>query len=124
MQKQDAAYIAGWIDAKGVIKIEPPKSGLESILSIWITDSNFKLMEYLQKFGAKVIQLEPTLFRAKWINQNANRLLKEILPSSIKKREHLIVGIEFSEEKAKTPKDQKFDITYRLRLKLLKKAEA
>lgn len=123
MKETDCAYIAALIDTIGVIKIEPQKKGEISSLYVWITRSDFKLMEYLQPAGAYVLSLDGGRFRAKWRDHGAYRLLRSILRFSKEKREQMQIGIEFFEAKTSEQKEEKFDIPYRLRLKLLKKTE-
>lgn len=123
MRPTDCAYISAVIDSKGCVKIEPPKKGEMSCLNVWVTDKNFKLMEYLQRNGAWVIQLPDGQFRAKWRDQRALNLLRSIISFSIMKKEQMQVSIEFMEAKTSEQKEQDFDISYRLRLKMLKKTE-
>lgn len=123
MRNTDCAYISALIDSIGTIKIEPPKKSEISCLYVWITRSDFKLMEYLQRAGAYIVDLGEGQFRAKWKDHKAYNLLKSIISFSKMKREQMQVGIDFWEAKNAEQKEDKFDITYRLRLKLLKKAE-
>ncbi len=123
MKDIDAAYIAALIDSIGTLKIEPPKKGEISCLYIWITRNNFKLMEYLQRFGAYIVDMGEGQFRARWKDQGAYRFIKSIIRFSREKREQLSLGIEFFEAKTSGQKEANFDIPYRLRLKLLKKTE-
>lgn len=123
MKDTDSAYIAALIDSIGTIKIEPPKKGEISCLYVWITRNEFKLMEYLQRAGAYIIDLGEGQFRAKWKDHRAYRLLQSIRKFSQMKREQIQVGLEFFEAKTSEQKEEKFDIHYRLRLKLLKKTE-
>lgn len=123
MKDVDAAYIAALIDSIGTIKIEPPNKGEVSCLYVWITRSDFKLMEYLQRVGAYIIDMGEGQFRAKWRDHTAFRLLKSIVRFSREKREQMNIGIEFFEAKTSEQKEEKFDISFRLRLKLLKKTE-
>jgi len=123
MRETDCAYISALIDSVGVIKIEPPKKGEISSLYVWITHSDFKLMEYLQRAGAYIVDIGEGQFRAKWKDHGAYRLLQSISRFSQIKREQIKVGREFFEAKTSEQKEEKFDIHYRLRLKLLKKTE-
>lgn len=123
MKDIDAAYIAALIDSIGTIKIEPPKKGEISCLYVWITRSDFKLMEYLQRFGAYILDTDKGQFRAKWKDHTAYRLLKSIIHFSREKKEQMLLGIEFFEAKTSEQKEEKSNIPYRLRLKLLKQAE-
>lgn len=121
MRDTDAAYISALIDSVGTIKIEPQKDG-EISLYVWITRSDFKVMEYLQNSGARVIALGEGQFRAKWKDLRACRLLQSVIRFSHEKREQMRVGIEFYEAKTSKQKEDKYEIPFRLRLKLLKKA--
>jgi len=123
MNDIDAAYIAALIDSIGTVKIEPPKKGEISCLYVWITRNDAKLMLFLQRAGAFVIDLGEGQFRAKWRDHKAYRLIKSIMPFSKMKREQLQCGIEFMDAKASETKDSQFDIPYRLRLKMLKRPE-
>jgi len=123
MKETDCAYISSLIDSIGVIRIEPPKKGEISCLYVWITNSDFQLMEYLQRAGAYIIGMGEGRFRAKWKDQGAYRLLKSIIRFSQMKREQIKVGLEFFEAKTSEQKEEKFDIHYRLRLKLLRRTE-
>ena len=123
MRDTDAAYIAALIDGIGTIKIEPQKKGDISSLYVWITRSDFKLMEYLQPAGAYIISLGDGQFRAKWKDQGAYRLLQSTIRFSKEKHDQMQVGLEFFETKISENKEEKFDIPYRLRLKMLKKTE-
>ena len=120
MRDTDAAYVSALIDSIGTIKIESPKKGAECSLYIWITHPNFKVMEYLQRAGAFIVDLGQGRFRAKWRDQRAYRLLQSISPFSTIKREQIIVGLEFFEAKTSEQKDVNFAIPYILRLKMLK----
>jgi hypothetical protein len=123
MRDTDTAYISALIDSIGTIKIESPRKGEIDCLYVWITHSDFKLMEYLQRAGAFIITLGEGQFRAKWKDYKAYRLLKSIIVFSKMKREHMQCGIEFFEAKTSEQTDEKFNIIYRLRLKMLKKTE-
>jgi hypothetical protein len=123
MKDIDAAYIAALFDSIGTIKIEPPKKGEISCLYIWITRNDAKLMLFLQREGAYIMDLGDGQFRAKWRDHKAYRLIKSIMPFSKMKREQLQVGLDFFEEKSKNPQESNFAIHYHLRLKLLKKTE-
>ena len=123
MKEVDYAYISALIDSIGTIKIEPPKKGEVSSLYVWVTRDDFKLMEFLQRAGAYIIDMHDGQFRAKWKDHKAYRLLQAIIRFSQLKREQMKVGLEFYEEKNKEQKAEKFDIPFRLRLKLLKKSE-
>lgn len=123
MKETDCAYISALFDSIGTMKIEPSKKGEISSLYVWITRSDFKLMEYLQRAGAYVIDMGEGQFRAKWKDHKAYRLLQSISRFSQMKREQIKIGIEFFEVKTSEPKEEKFDIPYRLRLKLLKQTE-
>jgi hypothetical protein len=123
MKETDCAYIAALIDSIGTIKIEPPKKGDIRCLYIWITRNDAKLMLFLQRAGAVVIDLGDGQFRAKWRDYKAYRLIQSIMPFSQMKREQLQVGLEFFEEKSRDSREANFDIHYHLRLKLLKKTE-
>ena len=123
MKETDCAYIAALIDSIGTLKIEPPKKGEVSCLYVWITRANFKLMEYLQRFGAYIVDMGEGQFRAKWKDQGACRLIKSIIHFSREKREQLSLGIEFFEAKTSEQKEVNFDLPFRLRLKLLKQTE-
>ena len=123
MKDTDSAYIAALIDSIGTIKIEPPKKGELSCLYVWITRNEFKLMEYLQRAGAYIIDMGKGQFRAKWKDHKAYRLLRSISRFSQMKRDQIQVGIEFFEAKTSEQKEEKFDMPYRLRLKLLKQTE-
>ncbi len=123
MKDIDAAYISALIDYIGCIKIEPPKKSDVCCLYVWITNEDFKLMEYLQRFGASVIQLDDRRFRARWKDQRAYDLLKSIERFSKKKKEQIRIGVEFLTSKKNTDSNENLDITFRLRLKMEKKAE-
>jgi len=123
MKETDCAYIAALIDSIGTLKIEPSKKGEISSLHVWITRSDFKLMEYLQRADAYIVDMGEGQFRAKWKDHKAYRLLQSIIRFSQMKREQLKVGLEFFEAKTSEQKEEKFDLHYRLRLKLLKQTE-
>lgn len=123
MKETDCAYIAALIDSIGTLKIEPSKKGEISCLYVWITKNDVKLMLFLQRAGAFIIDLGDGQFRAKWRDHKAYRLIKSIMPFSQMKREQLQVGIEFMDAKTSETKENQFDIPYRLRLKMLKKTE-
>jgi hypothetical protein len=123
MRETDCAYISALFDSIGTMKIEPSKKDDVSSLYVWITRSDFKLMEYLQRAGAYISDMGKGQFRAKWKDHKAYRLLQSILRFSVMKNEQIKLGIEFFEAKTSEQKEEKFDIHYRLRLKLLKKTE-
>ena len=123
MRPTDCAYLAALIDSIGTIKIETPKKGEECSLYVWITHKDFKLMEYLQRLGAYIIELEDKQFRAKWKDQKACFLLKSIISFSHMRKEQMRVGIEFFEAKTLETKQENFSIPFRLRLKMLKAEE-
>jgi len=123
MKETDCAYIAALIDSIGTLKIEPSKKGEISSLHVWITRSDFKLMEYLQRADAYIVDMGEGQFRAKWKDHKAYRLLQSIIRFSQMKREQLKVGLEFFEAKTSEQKEEKFDLHYRLRLKLLRQTE-
>jgi len=123
MRDVDYAYIAALIDSIGTIKIEPPKKGEISCLYIWITRNDARLMLFLQRAGAFVLDLGDGQFRAKWRDHKAYRLIKSIMPFILMKKEQLQVGLEFMDAKSSETKEEKFDIPFRLRLKMLKRTE-
>ena len=119
----DLAYVAGLFDALGCMKIETPKAGERASLYVWITDKNFKLMEHLQRFGATVGQRSDMQYRAKWRDNKALFFLRSIFPALRSKVEQAKVAIEFMEQRNTNPESKDYDVTCRIRLKLLKRAE-
>lgn len=116
------SYIGGLFDVGGCVKIETPRKATKPSLYIWITSRHFQLMELLQNFGAYVGQKADGQYRAKWRNGNAYRILKQILPILIVRKEQARCGIEFTDNRKRDPNGEN-DIIYQLRLKLLKKEE-
>ena len=115
-------YISGIFDGLGCVRIETPKKGERSSLYIWITSKHFELMELLQKFGAHIGKKSDGQYRAKWRDQKAYNILRQLTPILTIRREQAKVGMEFFDYKKRNPNIDE-DVVYRLRLKLLKKAE-
>jgi hypothetical protein len=115
-------YIAGLFDALGTVKIETPRNAEKPSLYIWITSGHWELMEVLQKFGAYVGRKTNGRWRAKWRDYRAYRILKSILPHLIIRKDQARVGVEFLENRKQDPTGED-DVIYRLRLKLLKRAD-
>ncbi len=128
MRKEDTktnsnyAYIAGLFDIGGCIKIETTTKGTKPSLLIWITSKNFKLMEYLQKFGANIGQKTDGQFRAKWRDDYAYRTLNNLMPFLKVRQDQATIGLEFMEYKKRNPEETNFSV-YILRLKLTKRSE-
>lgn len=118
-------YIAAVLDVCGSIRIElPRKTGKDkgASLLVWIPHKRFKLMELLQKRGAFVTPTSDGLYRGKWKDQRAAKLLKQLLPYLTLRKKQAKIGIDFIEEKETNPTTTT-DAIYRLRLKLQKKAD-
>lgn len=115
-------YLAGIFDGLGTVKIEIPKKGMRPCLYAWITSPHFKLMETLQRLGAHISHRSEGNFRARWKENSAYRMLQSIKGTLSIKKDIVICGIEFWENKEKDSSG-KDDIVYQLRLKLLKTIE-
>lgn len=115
-------YLAGLFDGLGTVKIETPKKGMRPCLYAWITSKHFSLMEILQRLGAHISIRPDGMYRARWKENSAHKMLKAIRASLAVKKEQAICGIEFFESKEGDP-DGKEDVVYRLRLRLLKATE-
>ena len=115
-------YIAGVFDSLGCVKIETPRKAEKPSLYIWVTSKNFILMELLQNFGAYISRKSDGQYRAKWRDNNAYRLLKQILPILTVRKEQARVGTEFLDNRKNDPNGEN-DVIYRMRLKLLKREE-
>jgi len=114
----ELAYISSLLDNVGSIKIETPRNASKSSLYVTIASKNFKLMEFLQLFGAKVGQKQDGQYRAKWRDNSAGKLLKAVQPWLKIKGLQASIGIEFVEERDTITESR--DATYRLRMKLSK----
>lgn len=114
----ELAYIASMLDNIGSIKIETPRKAAKSSLYVTISSKNFKLMEFLQLFGAKVGQKPDGQYRAKWRDNSAGRLLKAVQPLLRLKELQASIAIEFIDERDSMSESR--DATYRLRMKLSK----
>ena len=115
----ELAYIASLIDNKGSIRIETPHKAAKSSLYVMVTSPSFKLMEFLQFFGAKIGQpTEDGQYRAKWRDNSAGKLLKAVQPWLRLKGLQAEIGIDFIDERNEISESR--DATYRLRMKLTK----
>lgn len=115
-------YLVGIFDGLGCVRIETPKKGEKPSLYMWITSKHFELMEMLQKFGAHIGRKADGQYRAKWRDQKAYNLLKQLFPYLTIRKDQATCGIEFYENRKRDPEGQN-DIVYRLRLRLLKREE-
>lgn len=119
----ELSYLAGLFDMRGCIKIEAPKKDEAISLYAWVTSKSFKLMEFLQTFGAKVGQRTDKQYKAKWKDKGAYSLLKLIIPYLNVKKDQAEVGIEFYEDKSNGGNTQKNQIPLMLRLRLMRRHE-
>ncbi len=116
-KETDLAFLAGLFDIRGCIKIEAPKKSETLSLYTWITSKSFKLMEFLQLFGAKVGQRPDKQYKAKWRDKGAYSMLKLVEPYLMVKKDQAEVGIEFFDAKSKEAgSDTLIPLTLRLRL--------
>ncbi len=115
-------YLAGIFDGLGTVKIETPKKGMRPCLYAWVTSKHFSIMEVLQRLGAHISIRPDKMYRARWKENSAERILKSIRPFLVVKKEQAICGIEFFAHKDGDP-EGKNDVVYRLRLRLLKAEE-
>jgi len=115
-------YLSGLFDALGTVKIETPKKGMRPCLYTWITSKHFSLMEVLQRVGAHISHRPDGLYRARWKEYSAYKMLQSIKPFLKIKKEQAICGVEFFSYKKGDP-EGKDDTVYRLRLRLLKAVE-
>jgi hypothetical protein len=115
-------YLAGLFDGLGTVKIETPKKGLRPCLYAWITSPHFELMEVLQRLGAHISRRPDGNYRGRWKEKSAHRMLHSIKPHLFLKKEVVLCGIEFFENKGKDTSGEN-DVVYKLRLKLLKATE-
>lgn len=119
----DLSYLAGLFDIRGCIKIEAPKKTEALSLYIWITSKSFRLMEFLQTFGAKVGQRPDKQYKAKWKDKAAYSILKMIIPYLMVKKDQAEVGIEFFDNKTKGLDPAKSLVPLMLRLRLMRRHE-
>ncbi len=115
-------YLAGLFDGLGTVKIETPKKGMRPCLYAWITSKHFSIMEVLQRLGAHISVRPDKMYRARWKENSAHRMLQSIKPFLNVKKEQAICGVEFFNHK-KGDSEGLNDIVYRLRLRLLKAEE-
>lgn len=120
MKDSEFAYVAGLFDIAGCVRIETPKKGANCSLFAWVVSPDFKLMEYLQLFGARIGQKSDGQYRAKWRDNRAHTLLFSLLPYLRMRKEEALVGIDFMTSRKKDPNNTTNDATFRLRLKLIK----
>jgi hypothetical protein len=80
------------------------------------------MMEVMQKFGAHVGQKSDGQYRAKWKDQKAYGILKQVVQFLSFRKAQARVGMEFFENQKQDPTGEN-DQFYRMRLKLLKKDE-
>ena len=113
----DLGYLAGLFDAKGSLKID------NDSLLVWITTEHFKVMEFLQRFGAYITKRPDGKFKAKWKDKYAGKILKEMLPCLRVKYDQAEVGIEFCESKEQKLDPMDYVLPLQLRLRLIKKDE-
>ncbi len=120
--RSDISYTAGVFDIHGSIKIITDKTDLaNSSLYVWITSKDAKLMKFLELFEAVVGPVSGGQFRAKWKDQKAYYLLKNILRQLIIKKEQAEVGIEFYINKTNNINPETYVMPLVTRLKLLKR---
>lgn len=121
-KRSDIAYVAGVFDIHGSIKIIVDKKDLiNSSLYVWITSKDAKLMKFLELFEAVVGPVSGGQFRAKWKDQKAYYLLKNMLPQLIIKKDQAEVGIEFYINKTNNINPAAYVMPLATRLKLLKR---
>lgn len=113
----ELGYISGLFDSKGSMKIE------KDSLLVWITVEDFKVVEFLQRFGAVVAKRSDGKFKAKWKDKRAGELLEAMLPYLIVKRDQADLGVEFAEFKANKADPKTYVLPLQVRLRLLKKDE-
>ncbi len=113
----DIGYLAGLFDAKGSLKID------NDSLLVWITTEHFKVMEFLQRFGAYIAKRPDGKFKAKWKDRYAGKILKEMLPYLRVKYDQVELGIEFCESKENKLDPKTYVLALQLRLRLIKKDE-
>jgi hypothetical protein len=119
----DLSFLAGLFDIRGCIKIEAPKKTEALSLYIWVTSKSFKLMEFLQTFGAKVGQRPDKQYKAKWKDRAAYSVLRMVLPYLIVKKDQAEVGVEFYNDKSKGCNPATHLIPQMLRLRLMRRHE-
>ena len=115
-------YLSGLFDGLGTVKIETPKKGMRPCLYAWVTSKHFSIMEELQKLGAHITHRPDGLYRARWKENNAYRILQSIKSFLKVKKEQAICGVEFWENKRSGATEDN-DVVFRLRLRLLKASE-
>ena len=121
-KKSDIGYLAGVFDIHGSIKIIADKDDLpKSSLYVWITSKDAKLMKFLELFEAVIGPVSGGQFRAKWKDNKACYLLKNMLPQLIIKKEQAEVGMEFYTNKTNNINPATYVMPLVTRLKLLKK---
>ncbi len=117
------AYLSGIFDTRGFIKIDTPKYKDIPSLYAWVTSKSFSLMEFLQKYGAKVSRRSDGQYKAKWKEGSAYFLLKKVYPHLRVKKDQAEVGIEFYDEKKKNPDPKDILIPLMLRLRLMRRSD-
>jgi len=123
-QDSELSYVAGLFDALGNIKIRVPKDDIKSaFLFVWVTSSNFRMIQFLQHFGATLDRKDVNQFRAKWKDAKAYNFLRSIVSHSKLKRDQIEVGIEFFINKLKNEDPQSYVLPLKIRLRLLKKED-
>lgn len=121
-KKTDISYLAGVFDIHGSIKIIVDKRDLaNSSLFVWITAKDVGLMKFLQLFEAEVGPVTGGQFRARWKDDKACYLLKNIFPHLIIKKDQAEVGMEFYTNKTNNINPVTYVMPLVTRLKLLKK---
>lgn len=122
-KEPELTYLAGLFDVRGCIKIETPKKAASPSLYAWITSRSFRLMEFLQTFGARVSQRPDKQYKAKWKDKGACSILKLVSPHLIVKNDQAEVGIEFYEQKTKNADLSTILLPLMLRLRLMRKQD-
>ena len=120
--KSRIMYLAGVLDSLGCVRIESLRKGEQATLCLWITSKHFELMEIMQKFGAHVGQKSDGQYRAKWKDQRAYSILKQVVSYLTFRKAQARIGMEFFENQKRDPTGNN-DQFYRLRLRLLKREE-
>jgi len=116
----DLIYLAALIDTVGTIKIEYSKLFQDWIVLVWITHPSFPLIQDCQKLGAYIVQLKNKMYRAKWRNAKAYRLLLDLRHHLKLKRDQADICLEYLMQKEQNP-DKNLGPIYQLKLRQLKK---
>lgn len=120
----DIAYIAGFFDGEGCIRIKKVKSCY--YLVVHITNSNKSILEFIQeRFDGKISFQErgvhKTIYQFQLNCGQANDFLKSVIGFLKEKKEQALIGIKFHETKHSLSMEQK-ELLY-IKMREMKKIE-